>query len=783
MFSGFGAARPATTTAPLGRARRAIPSNTKPNPAAAAAGPSRLHTAPAGGSVAASASSLRHPQPPASSASLSSALIASGPGGPCVPGNLGAWMEWLGVDRRRKEDEKLLPIVQAASQAKTPAGWSLVNGWWINAKTGQQHKRHPYVKHFLSKIESKRLALKFAVEDDSDDGDETLIASGDESSLPAPSTPSSMHNRSGFLDESFNPLSPGPLSPKTRKIEATSHQQAAQPPTMPVKMQQQPGSLSINTASASTVGAPPTHANMTPSPYYPGAPTGGFPASASTPGASLDASSSAGASGLPARGPALQKLESVPERLHAPHGAAAPSAAAAGASMEEVMAQAVREKQARLAEADRQMQERLAAAVAAGSSVAQYSAVSGESGRTISDLQNQVRLQSITIEELEKRKRALVHELESADVHLTQLLAEQRARYEGQLIDQERRLRLEFDARRIDLQRAELSAQSQLAELEDRLKGFEQRKAAAVVQAVHDAETKAREATEHAVRLAQQNAEAQRMHFERELESARLLHQQELQSLKQQHHDSTFLRSLVTQVENSAANVEGLAKKVYAERNASERMTFEQLSVRDTLLKEKELSLEQERRQNAELVQTYQKLTREHEEEKVRLREEHLRLQTLQHDIQSESAILQEQRSSERDQLRKERAALQQHREVWEIRQKREAAELDLKKDMNERQHGTSHISQLHHCLIACRFQSMLIGYGCFCPPVQALESVEEAQRERADILKQLDDEREEVRIEKSVSQNRDAARSECDRLQSCTDLCPRLSCFLQAHS
>jgi hypothetical protein len=683
VFSGFGAARPATTTAPLGRARRAIPSNTKPNAAAAAGGgQSRIHTAPAGGSTAsASSSSLRHP-PPASSSSLSTALIASGPSGPCVPGNLGTWMEWLGVDRRRKEDDKLMPIVQAASQAKTPAGWSLVNGWWINSKTGQQHKRHPYVKHFLSKIESKRLALKFSIEEDDDeDNDESLVASGDESTMP-PGTPSSMHNRSGLFDESFNPLSPGPMSPKTRKIEATSHP-AGQPPLMPVKMtgqqQQQPGSLSINTASASTVGAPPTHANMTPSPYYPGAPSAGFTPTASAPGSGLDSTTS---SGLPSRGTTLQKLESVPERnAHA-------GGASSGGSVEALMGQATREKQARLAESERQMQERLAAAAAASSSTPYSTGVSGDSDRIISDLQNQVRLQSITIEELEKRKRALVYELENADVHLAQLLSEQRSRYEGQLIDQERRLRLEFDARRIDWQRTELSQQSQLAELEERLKGFEQRKTAAVTQAVHDAETKAREAMEHAVRLAQQNAESQRVHFERELESARLLHQQELQSLKQQHHDSTFLRSLVTQVENSAANVEGLAKKVYAERNASERMTFEQLTVRDGLLKEKELSLEQERRQNAELVQTYQKLTREHEEEKIRLREEHLRLQTLQHDIKSESAILQEQLSSERDQLRKERAALQQHREVWEIRQKREAAELELKKEMNERQHG-----------------------------------------------------------------------------------------------
>ena len=179
-----------------------------------------------------------------------------------------------------------------------------------------------------------------------------------------------------------------------------------------------------------------------------------------------------------------------------------------------------------------------------------------------------------------------------------------------------------------------------------------------------------------------------KLQHERELECLRVLHANEVASLKAQASSSVFLRSLVSQVESGAANLESLSKKVYQERSASERLTFEQLQVRDKLLSEKEVSLEAERRQNEALLATFQRLQRDHDESVARLRDEHARLATLQQDLKTEGNLVKDQMTQERDQLRRERTLLQNQRDAWEVKFKREMGEVEMQKEMNERAHG-----------------------------------------------------------------------------------------------
>ena len=684
LFSGFGGARPASTTAAPARTRRALPAAGRRAGIGAGAGTGAMDmtSAPAQRAATAQPAMQRAATVPASALAPSNTTAAvaptasaasSGPPGPCPQPTLQLWYQWLGLDPRRAGDEKLLPIAQAAFGTKVPPNWSLQNGYWVNSQQPshqQRHTRHPFLKHFLARLDSRRLALQFNVEDDSE-FDESIIASGDETrpASPAGLDDSTMHN----------PL----LSPTPKKKEQDI--QLAHQPSQPTIAQPNfarehvtaaaPSHLTVNTAASPSTASSSSFAavpNMTPSP----------PSSSWQPPPSSAASTS--------------RLESVPERrpYGHPHGHSESTSSAVDFGLptqphhghSHSLTHPVSSAHARQLEEDRLLHERLSAAslqAAASSSMAQ----AGGSDKSMAELQAQLRLQSITIEELEKRKRSLLFELEQADVHLTALLADQRQRHETQLIESERRTRAEIETKRIEMQRMETNYKERIIELEDRLKQSELKRSTAIAVATAEIEAKSRDSLDHALKLAAAQTEAQRLHFERELESQRALHANEIASLKQQQHDSVFLRSLVSQVESSTSHLENLSKKVYSERQTSEKLTFEQLQIRDRLLKEKEALLDHDRQQSAELVKTFQRLQRENEDEKVRLREEHQRLLTMQQDIRSESALLHDQLIQERDHLRKERSAFVQQRDAWEQRQKREAQEIEVRKEMNERTH------------------------------------------------------------------------------------------------
>ena len=695
VFSGFGDAKPASASAAPTRTRRALLGSgsaaggvNKP-PAATATtsatgGGARLNTAPA--SVAAVAAA-RQSVTPASSAggATPSSAPASAPPAP----TLDNWIQWLGINTLVRKDDALIPIAKQALATPLPKHWRPLSaagghapggGAYFNARTGREHSRHPFLKHFLAKVQSKRLAIQYNVADDDESDNESVVESGDEREASNNSL-----NRSG-LDDSFNPLSP---PAKAGGFHAAAKPAAASRVDPHAGSSNQPtptNLLSINTQAstpASTISTHPHPSNTTPSPYsgpagasafYHGLPAGS-PAN-QQPGMlpSMDSQSAL----APSRSPSYQRLESVPER-----GSAGNSLS----SMDEMMA---RSKTTRMvAEQERQSNERIQAATLAAHSmnVPQHAGGAVDSAR-VGELMAQLHVQSVTIEELEKRKRQLLFQLESTELQLTSTLNEQRARFESAALETDRRSHTELESLRSQLSRAEQRHASQVRDLEDRLSSSDARRSLEINEAVKAAEQKIREVMDHSLRMAASQLEGQKVHYERELDALRTLHSNELESLKAQASSSVFLRSLVTQVESSASTVENLSKRVLQERSASERLTFEQLQIRDKLLSEKEASLDAERRQNEQLLATFQKLQREHEEDKLRLREEHLRLAALQSDIQSEGALMKEQLQHERDQLRKERTLVQSQRESWEVKHRREMADLEMKKELNERAHG-----------------------------------------------------------------------------------------------
>lgn len=166
-------------------------------------------------------------------------------------------------------------------------------------------------------------------------------------------------------------------------------------------------------------------------------------------------------------------------------------------------------------------------------------------------------------------------------------------------------------------------------------------------------------------------------------------------------------------------SLEILREKVSKDRSTSEKVAMEQLDIRNELLGEMESKVKLETQRNQEVFETFKRLKGEHEEEKIRLTQEHKRLQQLQDDLTAESTVLRDSIVTERERLKKDRGKFDQDQSAWAIRQKREAAELEMRASM---------------CARASK---------------QAQHDVEETNKQRIDIMRQLDIERQQLRVEK----------------------------------
>jgi len=667
VFSGFGGARPRSTAAPTRQRRNITTTATSARPSAPATAPSKQPTAPAPKPTTAPKTSA--PASKSTPASTGAAEASSRPPGPAQPSSVALWQQWLGLNPRSGADTPLMPLATQAHEASTTRmsnHWKLVNGYWVSGKTGKLHERHPLLGHFLNKLDSRRLAIKFNVGMDEEEDEESMVESGEEDNKGQRSPSSTSRNfLNQSMDDSFNdllsPASPT-LKPTASKGHASTHVKASSTASSTAVPS---SSLAVNTQSNTPLAGA---SNLTPSPYQ--------YTQQHRPAPSSDSVAAA-------KSTSTQQLASVPEN-------------ASGGRASDLAATQLR--------------------IAPGSD-----------GMVLLELQEKVRLQSIRIEELESQKRSLHNELHAADEQHAELMRHARAKADAAILDAERRSHAQVEALKMEMAKGEARYRAQLAEQEEKIRGMELRRVNAVAEAVQAAETKARESLDQALRLAAAQAETDKQLFARELDNLRTLHANELASLRQQQHDSSFLRALVSKVESQASNLENLSKKVYSERSASERMTLEQLNVREQLLREKEASLEVERKQNETLATTFARLRSEQAEERARLAQEHARLTSLQNDLHSESALLREQLTAEREQLRKERTALAAQRESFAQQQARETKDIADKQEAVTRAHA------------------------------QLMDSIEEAQKERLEAMLRIEEEREEIRTEKRQLANRRA--------------------------
>jgi hypothetical protein len=226
---------------------------------------------------------------------------------------------------------------------------------------------------------------------------------------------------------------------------------------------------------------------------------------------------------------------------------------------------------------------------------------------------------------------------------------------------------------------------------------------------------------EHGAKLHAQSLEALRLQHQMELESLRQMHEREVHSLRQRETDGVFLQALVSKVETSASSLESLQQKVTHDRAVGDKAALQQITAREQLLREKEDRLNAARAHNESLLATFQNLTTEHDGERARLKSEHIRLEAMQRDFRAESAVLREGMTAELEQLRKERMDLRGKKEAWAAKHQREASELETKQDM------------------AQRTQS------------RATEMLQESQKERATIMRELDSERSDLRAERQA--------------------------------
>jgi hypothetical protein len=188
---------------------------------------------------------------------------------------LSDWLGWLGLSPTNPAQQKLLPVAHAALAAcsRLSPAWVVSNGWWVNAnrraggRPPRQHARHPLLGHFLSKLDSKRLALQYNIADSESDND-SLVESGSEDT--AADSPSSV-NRSGLLDESVNPLLSPPKQqqqqqPKGTDLQAGFAAAATAAQQQPQKQQQLHAATTVAAAAAHHPGpSPPPNNHAAPS--------------------------------------------------------------------------------------------------------------------------------------------------------------------------------------------------------------------------------------------------------------------------------------------------------------------------------------------------------------------------------------------------------------------------------------------------------------------------------------------------------------------------------------
>jgi hypothetical protein len=330
-----------------------------------------------------------------------------------------------------------------------------------------------------------------------------------------------------------------------------------------------------------------------------------------------------------------------------------------------------------------------------------------------------IKQQQLRIAEFEAKQVNLIAELQQNHASSQNLLIEQRHRLQTHFDEQLQRLELDYSARKRASERQEASLTEQIKDLHSQLQLFDVKKAQAIAEAVRNTELRQREATDHAIKLQNQTFQQQTDYYQREIEQIKSLHSQEMKALREGLNSASLINNLTHSLEHNTSNLSSLQRSFHAELAKSTQSLSEQLTAREKLVREKEEQLELDRQHNNQLLNTFEKLRRDNEAEKLRFERELSRLVELQADFKAESVLLRAQLSGERESFNKEKFQAEAEKQQFRVYLQRAESEIELRKSAAERANNS------------------------------ALKQLEEVSSERNSILAELDSEREELQLEK----------------------------------
>ena len=207
---------PQTAAADVGgAARRPMAGRRAALAAATTADPVRPTSAPVAQLSAASARSTAQPAVVQEAVPSSTAPTPS----------LQSWLEWLGISSA--SEPALLPLARKAAAMSVPAHFTLSAGVWTDHRTGRRLPAHPGLSLWKRKVEQKRLALKYNVDDDdSDEDDDAFWRESDAEPQQDSAQPTAS------VEGAQVPLSTSSSSLRSSPIRAAPSASALHPPAM-----------------------------------------------------------------------------------------------------------------------------------------------------------------------------------------------------------------------------------------------------------------------------------------------------------------------------------------------------------------------------------------------------------------------------------------------------------------------------------------------------------------------------------------------------------------------
>ena len=230
------------------------------------------------------------------------------------------------------------------------------------------------------------------------------------------------------------------------------------------------------------------------------------------------------------------------------------------------------------------------------------------------------------------------------------------------------------------LKRSNTDLQQQLA---DRLAKFQRER--------DEASQSNREQLDRLVQLHESQVSSLRSEFKSRSEAAEAIHTRELAAVEERVKQAEQLAKLAAQVDDCASGVETLRRKVENDSDAGEAARLAQVEARERVALEMEKNVREMRARAdteykrlqgmmATLEVTQNRFSAGQDEDRVRLREEHARIEAMQVSLDTERTLVRQELSKDRDALRADRAAFEAERRSWRSQSASEKSALEDRK-------------------------------------------------------------------------------------------------------